>query len=197
MQVHRELIEDTDADAMLTRILGDVMALRLDLAALYGSGTAPEPRGVVNTTGINTASMGANGLALSNYDPLADAVGVLADFNFTEPTAAIMAPRTARALGKLKDTTNQPLVRPPYLAALPMLTTNQVPVNLTQGTATTASDVFVADWREMWIGMRTNFQVQVLRERNADTGTIGLLAWLRADVLVARPRAFYVLRGVL
>ncbi len=68
VQVSRELVEDSDVDALLTRILGDVVALRLDLAALYGTGTAPEPRGVKNTAGILTASMGANDAALTNYD---------------------------------------------------------------------------------------------------------------------------------
>jgi HK97 family phage major capsid protein len=57
--------------------------------------------------------------------------------------------------------------------------------------------VFVGKWDELVVGMRTNFGVKVLQERYADTGTIGLLAWLRADVLVLRPKSFYVLSGVL
>jgi hypothetical protein len=37
----------------------------------------------------------------------------------------------------------------------------------------------------------------VLTERYAETGSIGLLAWFRGDVLVTRPKAFAVVQGVL
>ena len=68
----------------------------------------------------------------------------------------------------------------------------------TQGTASgTASDIFVGDWSELVIGIRTSFSIQVLSERYADTGSIGLLAWFRGDVLVTRPKAFAVVQGVL
>jgi HK97 family phage major capsid protein len=197
VQLSRELIEDASGvDDEVIRIFGQVFALKLDTAALYGTGTAPEPRGVKNTTGVTTISMGANGATPTSYDPLIDAVGTLADNNH-EATGIIHAPRTARTLAKLKDSTGQPLGIPPYVADVPRYTTNQVPTNLTQGTSTTASDIFTADWRELLIGVRTGFEVQVLRERYADSRTIGLLAWFRGDVLAARPKAFVVTTGVL
>ncbi len=197
VQISRELLEDASGvDDEVVRIFGQVFALKLDTAALYGTGTAPEPRGVRNTTGVTAISMGANGATPTSYDPLIDAVGTLADNNF-EATGIIHAPRTARTLAKLKDSTGQPLGIPPYVADVPRYSTNQVPTNLTQGTSTTASDIFTADWRELLIGLRTGFEVQVLRERYADSGTIGLLAWFRGDVLAARPKAFVVTTGVL
>lgn len=197
VQLSRELLEDAEGvDAEVERIFAEVFALKLDSAALYGSGTAPEPRGVKNTTGITTISMGANGLALANHDPLVDAVGTLADNNH-EATGFIYPPRTARAFAKLKDTTNQPLMTPEYVRDIPRYVTNQLPVGLTQGTSNLSSDIFTADWRELLVGVRHTFEVQVLRERYADTGSIGLLAWFRGDVLAARPKAFVVTTGVL
>jgi HK97 family phage major capsid protein len=163
---------------------------------MYGTGTDPEPRGVKNTSGILTASMGANGAALTNYDPLVDAVGTLRDNN-ESPTAAIYSPRTGRGLGKLKDTTNQPLTVPSYLDGVPRYETNQVPNNLTQGSSNLASDVFVGDWRQLYVGVRTQLQITVLGERYADTGQVGILAWFRGDIAVARPKAFSVTSGVL
>jgi hypothetical protein len=47
------LVEETDVDAELRRIFGHVFAQKLDQVALYGTGTAPERRGVRNTTGIH------------------------------------------------------------------------------------------------------------------------------------------------
>lgn len=195
--ISRELLEDADGvDDELKQAFASVLAAKVDIAALYGTGTAPEPLGVKNTAGILTASMGANGAALTNYDPLVDAVGTLRDNN-EDPTGVIYSPRTARAIGKLKDTTNQPLSAPDYLDGIPRYDTNQVPNNLTQGTSNLASDIFTADWRQLYIGLRTQLQITVLSERYADTGQIGILAWYRGDVVVARPKAFHVTTGVL
>lgn len=193
----RELLEDADGvDDELRQAFASVLALKVDQGALYGTGTAPEPRGVKNTSGIIPAEMGANGAALTNYDPLVDAVGTLRDNN-ENPTGIIYSPRTARALAKLKDTTNQPLTVPGYLDGVSRYETNQVPNNLTQGTSSLASDIFTADWRQLYVGVRTQLQITVLSERYADTGQIGLLAWWRGDFAVARPKAFHVTTGVL
>jgi HK97 family phage major capsid protein len=196
-KVSRELLEDAPGiEDELRNAFAAAFALKLDLAALYGTGTPPEPRGVKNTSGISTASMGANGLAITSWDTLVDAVGRLQDQN-EQPNGIIYAGRTARALSKLKDTTNQPLQPPEILSNIPRYATNQVPVNLTQGASSAASDVFTADWSQLFVGIRTQLTIQVLGERYADTGDIGFLAWFRADVAVARPKAFDVLSGVL
>jgi len=140
--------------------------------------------------------MGTNGAALTSYDPLIDAAGTLADNN-ERATGMIYSPRTGRVLAKLKDSTNQPLRVPEYIAGVSRYETNQIPINLTQGTSNLASDIFTADWSELLIGLRTTFQVELLRERYADTGSIGLLAWFRGDILAARPKSFVVTTGVL
>jgi HK97 family phage major capsid protein len=195
--ISRELLEDaSEVDAALRAAFAATMALTVDRVAIYGTGVDPEPRGVKNTSGILTASMGANGAALTNYDPLVDAVGTLRDNN-EDPTAAIYSPRTGRALAKLKDTTNQPLTVPGYLDGVPRYETNQIPNTLTQGASTLASDMVVGDFRQLYVGVRTQLQIQVLSERYADTGQVGILAWFRGDVAVARPKAFHVTSGVL
>lgn len=195
--VSRELIEDApNAGTALEMAFAAQLALSLDLAALYGSGTVPEPRGVKNTTGVTTQSQGTNGAALTNYDPLVDAIGTLWDNN-EAPNGIIYAPRTGRTLAKLKDTTNQPMMAPEVVSTLPRFQTNQVPINLIQGTATTGSDAFVADWKQLLVGVRHGFTIEILRERYADTFSYGFLAHLRADVVVARPKAFVVVTGII
>lgn len=194
----RELIEDApNAEQALMDAFAAQLALSLDLASLYGSGTPPEPRGVKNATGVTLTANGTDGTAIGTlkYNVIADAIGVLWAQN-EEPTGAILAPRTELGLGKLTDSTTQPLQPPPMVAGVRRLTTNQVPVNLTVGTSTDTSDIFVADWRQLLIGVRHTFQIDVLRERFADNFQLGFLAHLRADVLVARPKAFVVSSGV-
>ncbi len=191
-----ELLEDASGvDDLVKQIMGDTFALKVDLAALYGSGIAPEPQGVKAATGVTTLSSGANGAAPTSWDFLVDAEGTLADNNF-DATAVIDAPRTERELGKLKDSTGQPLRMPDYIADLPRYPTNQVPINLTQGTSVDASDVFTADWGNLMIGVRHQFSVKVMDQRYLDTGEVGLFCFWRGDVQLARPKAFVVTTGV-
>jgi HK97 family phage major capsid protein len=96
-----ELIEDTNVEAELRRALALGFALKVDMAALYGSGTNDEPTGVVNTSGVTKTNVAANG-GPPTWDALVDSVGRVRDANETV-TAQVMADRTARSLGKLKD----------------------------------------------------------------------------------------------
>jgi HK97 family phage major capsid protein len=192
-----ELFDDSDpsAEDVIARSFAAQVALELDRVALRGSGTAPEPRGVLNTSGITTTTHGANGAAITNYDFWLDAKGVVLNNNF-EPNAHVQAPRSSTSLSKLKEATTNAYLAPPA-NMLPMLTTKQVPVNLTVGTSTDCSEIYTADWSNLLIGIRTNFQLLFLRERFlADNLQYAFLAFLRADVQLAQPSAFVVDTGV-
>lgn len=195
--VSRELLEDApNVEEELRAAFGAQMALQLDHAALYGSGTNSEPQGIKGASGVTVTELGTgDGETPSDYSFLTAAVGRLADVNETA-NGIIYAPRTHRLLGTLTDTTNQPLRQPPYLDDIPRYPTNQVSTALTVGTSTDASDAFVGDYTRLLIGMRTQFMLSVLRERYADFGQVGFLAWMRADVAVARPAAFNVVSGI-
>ncbi|MGH2772735.1 MAG: phage major capsid protein, partial [Actinomycetota bacterium] len=108
----RELIEDAEGvDDQLEDAFAASLALELDRVALYGTGTAPEPRGVRNQSGVDLNSQGTNGAAITSWDPLTDAIFDVKTRNF-DPNAIILSPRSERTLMKLKDTTNQPLAAP-------------------------------------------------------------------------------------
>jgi HK97 family phage major capsid protein len=190
-----ELLEDTaDMEGVIRTAFANAFALELDRVALRGSGTNPEPRGVRNTSGVTiTAFGGANGAAATNHDLLVDAAQTVAASNF-EPTAGIASPRFATSLAKLKDSTGQPLRAPDGLPRI--LASNQVPTNLTTGTSTDTSEVYIGDWTQLWVGLRTTFTLLPLRERYIDSAQFGFFAFLRADVAVVRPQAFNVLTGV-
>lgn len=192
----RELLEDADGvENELRLAFAATFRQKVDQAALYGSGVDPEPRGVKNTSGVTVQSMGANGAKPADYGWLVDAVGAIQDAN-EDPNAAILAPRTERTIAAFADTTGQPLQAPQMLQRITRYPTTQIPTNLTAGTSTDTSDVFVGAWSQLYIGVRTQLQIQVLRERYADTGQVGFLTWWRGDVAVARPKAFTVVTGV-
>jgi HK97 family phage major capsid protein len=194
-----ELFEDADpsSEGIIARSFAAQMALEIDRVALLGSGTAPEPRGVLNQSGITTTAHGANGTgitATTAYDWHLDAAGAVRAANFT-PNAHIQAPRTSTSLSKLRDTTNAYLSPPANL--LPMLVTKTIPINITVGTSTDTSYIFTADWSNLLVGMRTDFNLRFLGERFiADNLQYAFLAYLRADVQLAQPAAFVVDTGV-
>lgn len=191
----RELFEDSNPSAqdVIAHSFAAQIALELDRAALRGSGTAPEPRGVLNTSGVNITTHGANGSNITNYDWWLDAVATVRGNNF-EPNAHIQAPRTSNSLAKLKDSQNRYLEPPDGM--LPMLPTKQVPATLTVGTSTDCSEVYTADWSQLGIGLRTGFSLEFLRERYADNGQVAFIAHLRADIQLFQPGAFTIDTGV-
>lgn len=201
-----ELFEDADpsSEDVIARSFAAQLALELDRVALRGSGTAPEPRGVLNQSGVTLTAHGVNGSVIGSppaagtmgWEFLVQAAGAVKSANF-EPGAQIMAPRTEQSLSLLRDTTNQYIAPPRYLDNIPRLTSKQVPINLTTGTSTDTSEVYTGQWDNLMIGIRTDFNLQFLRERFlADNLQYAFLAYLRADVQLAQPAAFVVDTGV-
>ena len=195
--VSRELLEDgVNADAACRNILARAAAVALDQAILTGAGGANEPLGIRGQSGIQSVSMGTNGAALTGWAPVLNAVQALEAANAGTISAMIAAPRTARTIYGFADTTGQPLQPPPRIASVPLLVSSGVPINETQGTATNASSVFLGDFAEVMIGLRTDLQISVLDQRFADVGQVGFLAWMRADVALARPGALARIAGI-
>lgn len=193
-----ELIEDSlNLEDALTLSLTSALSSELDRVALIGAGSGNEPKGVSKVSGIGSVSMGTNGLALASYDPFIQALGVLQGANALDPTAVILAPRTAQEVALLKDTTGQPLRRPEAIQNLPFLTTSKLPLTETQGSASTASRAVMGYFPDLYVGVRTSLNIRVLRERYAENLQYGFLATLRADIGVAHAASFCNIVGIL
>lgn len=197
VSISRELAQDSlNVGAMIENAFAQSMAIELDRAALYGTGTGNAPTGVWNTAGISTVSMGTNGAVLTSYDQLLDTLLALKVANAADPTAMICAPRTEIALAKLKDTTNNPLTPPDMISRIPLLSTTSAPINETQGTETAASSIVFGDFRDLMIGVRQQLEIRVFDQPQASTGQLLVVAWMRADVQLAKPKSFARLIGV-
>lgn len=197
VRVSRELLADgSDVDRALRQVIAQAFAKELDRVGLLGSGTAPEPRGLRNTAGINTVSLGANGAALASYRPLLNAYGSIIDVAAPAPTSAIMATRTLLDFEGLTDTTGQPLQRPRLIDDMSFVPTSQLPTNVKAGTASDTSEIFVGNFSGLYFLMREALSIQLLREAYAKTGEIGFLCHVRADVVINYPQQFTVITGV-
>jgi len=191
-----ELLADAPGmAALLEQTLANAFALELDRTALFGTGAAPQPLGLFNTT-VEKVAAGVNGAA-PTYDMVIDRVAAVQARNF-EPSAIIAHGRSLTALAKSKDSAGNYLAPPAVLDGIPRLDTGQVPTNQTVGASgAVASSIFVGDWQHLAIGLRTSFRVLPLKERFMDSGLVGFVAYLRADIQTLRPEAFSVLTGAL
>jgi HK97 family phage major capsid protein len=195
--VSRELLEDgLNTDQAIRTILAGVGAVALDRAVLVGSGAGSEPLGIRGNAGIQTESMGANGLAITSWAPVLNAVQKLEEANSGAITAMVMAPRTGRAINGFVDTTGQPLLPPRRLENIPQLATTSMPIDETQGTSNNCSSIILGDFSRVMIGLRTQLTIQVLNERFAEFGQVGFIAWMRADVALSRPAALARILGI-
>lgn len=197
VRISRELLADgVDIDRAIRTAIGQAFAKEIDRVGLRGTGTAPEPRGLLNTTGVNAVSLGTNGAALASYAPILSGIQSILDADGPMPTAAIMAPRGLVDFGGLVDTTEQPLRAPSLVEPVRFIGTSQIPVNLTVGTSSDCSEIYLGDFSRMYFLLRENLSVQLLREAYAKTGELGFLCHLRADVVVPYPKAFAIVKGV-
>jgi HK97 family phage major capsid protein len=198
-KVSRELLADApNMDDVLRLAIAQSFAQALDLAGLRGSGTAPTPRGLLNTVGINAVTNGAAGasLATTKYTNFFTGAQAILEDNAPMPTAAIMSPRSRVVLGQLADSTGQPLQVPQMLSQVRLLTSSQVPNNLTVGASTDCSEIYLGDFARMAFIMRENVTIQPLTELFSGNGQIAFVGHVRADVAVWYPQAFAVVTGV-
>ncbi len=192
VKVSRELLEDSlNIETELPRIMTVALAQELDRVALFGSGTGSEPTGIVNTSGVSEV---AHDATLTTYAPLITARTNVLTSNAERLSAYIIHPRDEGELAGLTDSTGQPLQAPPKLSDIPMLTTTSVPTD--GGTGSDESSIITGDFSRLLIGVRSQISIQMLKERYADTGQYGFLAFMRADIAVEHPEVFCKITGI-
>lgn len=161
-----DILANPKALDLIQRDMAKAAALELDRAGLRGSGTSNQPTGIVNVSGIGSYAIGTNGGSLS-VDDLYGMIGVLEDANaMSGKVALITHPKALRKLKKQRiaqfsgDTGGEYVVQPlltddalSKAIGLPCLTTTQIPTNLTKGTSTDCSEVYLANWEELLVGM--------------------------------------------
>ncbi|WP_423459408.1 phage major capsid protein [Ottowia sp. VDI28] len=196
-KISRELLADApNLSQALTTAIAQAFAVELDRTALRGSGTNPEPLGILSTAGVASVTNGANGSALAGYANFFSAIQSILQSNAPQPTAAIMSPRSLVKLGGLVDSTGQPLRKPEMIEKLNMLSTTAIPNNLTVGTASDCSEIYVGDFSRVNFMMREQMSIQLAKELFAGTGEVGFICHVRADVAIGYPKALAVITGV-
>jgi HK97 family phage major capsid protein len=212
-----EFLQDApNADQIVSDAISATMALELDKAALFGqlgaTGTndegaafglaSPYPKGILKNLLDNASAQvlgfATNGTAQTAATPWNEMLALYFQMvSQNEKCNTIVSnAKLVQQYAQTYDTTYNPVRMPDLLTRVPWLVTNTIP-SFTRGTMSSrATDVFAGDFSQVLIGERMSLEVRVLTERYAELGQVGILAYWRGDVQVARPKALACYRAL-
>lgn len=204
-QYTRQLLMQStpDVEMLVRNDLAKVLALAIDAASISGTGANGQPTGVLNTAGIGSVALGANGGALT-IDALIELETSLTEANVDEENLAYLTnAKQIGALKQLKDTngrylwTQYPGVfgqrtpTPGEINGYPVARSNNVPGNLTKGTGTNLSAAIFGNWSDLVIGEWG--AIEILPNpygAGYNSGSIDIRALQSVDVKLRHPASF-------
>lgn len=212
-QMTRQMLMQSTPDIeMLARAdLALVMALGFDKAAISGTGSAGQPTGILNVSGIGSVAMGTNGAAFSNVDPLIDLETAVADANADFGNLAYLTnPTQVGKLKKLKDSQNNYLwngFRQPIGSAVPgeingyaCGRSTQVPKTLAKGNSgAVCSAMIFGNWSDLLIG-QWGPGLEVLANpfgAGFNSGSVDIRALGSIDIAVRHAESFAAITDLL
>jgi len=195
-----------DMEAFIRADLAKVIALALDLAAISGTGAANQPLGILNTAGVGSVAMGANGAALTNVDKLIALETLVADSDADGDAMGYLTnARVVGALKTLKSTTGEYLFHnaindaPGAVGSVNgynMTRSNQVSKTGTKGTGTGLSSVLFGNWSDLLIGEWGALNLQV-DPYTAGVGNIKVNALQFVDCGIRHPASFAAITDII
>ncbi len=184
------------------RDLSEQLAIALDQAAINGPGSSNQPRGILNTAGIGAVIGGTNGAAL-NYGHLVDLESTVSNAN--ADTGSLGYLTNSRVRGHAKKTTKFGSSTEETiwedgdrLNRYQALISNNVPSNLTKGTASgVCSAVIFGNWQDLVIGLWGAMDLIVDPYTFSSRGRVRISAFLSADIAVRRAASFAAMTDAL
>lgn len=191
-----------DIEAFVRNDLATILALEIDRVCLHGSGTAPEPRGVFNQSGIGDVAGGTNGL-IPTWGNIVELETDVSVANADIGTLSYVT--NSKVRGKMKTVEKasstamfiwgesaQPLNG--YAAHV----SNQVRSDLTKGTASgICSAIFFGNWADLIIGQWGALDVMFDPYTGSTSGTVRVVVLQDVDVAVRHPESWSVMKDAL
>jgi len=175
------------------------IATKLDSTALNGSGTAPEPRGILNTTGIGNVVGGANGDTPTWENVIALQACVAQQNADMGSLGYLMNPITRGQLQTTKKDAGSGMMvmeSPSELAGYRAGVTTQVPNDGTKGTGTDLSTLIYGNWNDLIIGQWGGVNLIVDPYTLAREGCIRLVINSFWDLAIRHPESFAAMLDV-
>lgn len=192
-ELSRQLIMQASpaADAILRQMLSRNIALEIDRAAINGSGTGAEPRGLLNDPDVDSVPFTTD-LFITTADMIA-----AADLANVASNRGFLATNGVKATAmKLRTVDGLPI---PYSATFhdePVQFSNQAPSDL--GVEEDEHALVYGDWRDFLVGIWSQLDILVnpFAETAYSKGNILIRAMATVDFGVRRPASFVKASGV-
>jgi HK97 family phage major capsid protein len=170
------------------------IATEIDRVGIAGSGTSPEPRGVINTAGIGAVAGGTNGAA-PTYAHMVALEEAVALANADIGSLAYVTNAKMRAQLKLtqvfSSTNGQPVWQGNEVNGYAAAVTQNCPSNLTKGTSSgVCSAIVYGAWRDLLMGFWSGLDLIVDPITLATSGGRRIVALQDVDVAVRRAASF-------
>ncbi len=171
----------------------------LDAASVNGSGTG-QPLGILNNSGVNTVTTGANGSA-PTWDMVVDSETAVFVANASAAKMSyVVNPQTRGKFKKTKHDAgdlNYIMGTDGAVNGFPSATSNHVPANLTKGTGVNLSAMLFGDFSQLNIHQWNFMDISVDEFSRKKEGLIEVTINVFVDVLVKQPKAFSVVKGII
>lgn len=201
--VTKDLLRQTsfDVEQDLLNKIADAHAALLESAAITGTGTNNEPKGILNTSGIGDVAIGTNGGAITWKDVVALETAINSN-NANRGNMAYMT--NAKVWGALK-TTEKATGSGRFIMednaegrvnGYPIDYTNLVPSNLTKGSGTGLSALVFGNFKDLYIGMWGGIDIVVDPYSSKKSAEIEICMNAWNDVLVAEPKSFAAIKDI-
>lgn len=202
-RITRQTIVQTslDVEARVRNDMGRTLGLKLDAMGLFGSGAGNEPTGVGVNSSVPTIALGTNGGA-PTYDLQLDMEELVATANADIGELAYVTNNKVRKIlkktRKLTGATDSEVIWEKGAAfgegevnGYRALATNQMPSNLTKGTASgVCSAEFFGYWPAATYGMWTGVDVLVDPYTGGSAGALNIYIHQDYDFQLAYTEAF-------
>ena len=186
--ITRKLLKQNsrDANAIVLDDLNTIMRLELDRVAFNGSGTNPEPEGLLQNANVGTVIAGPNGGAITN-DLVVNMETQVAIGNADVDTMHyVTTPRAcgaAKKTQKFSNTNGMALWSDDNrMNGYDAHRTNQLPSNLTKGTGSGLSAMLFGDFSTIICGMWGGIDVMVDPYSNSTSGGVRVVLLADTDV---------------
>lgn len=187
-------------ERLLRNDLRIAQELGIDRAAINGSGVAPIPTGILNTSGVNTVAGGTDGAAITRAHLIQLIREVETDDALIENMAFLTNPEVkAKLMSTLLDAgsgrfvldnANSDLIG--YRSAY----STQVPNDLTKGDGTDLSAILFGDFNQLLIGQWGGLDLVADPYTKATSAMVRIVVNSWYDVAVRQPKAFAVMKDI-
>ncbi len=208
--ISRKLLiqSSVDVEGLVRSDLAALLATEIDRVAVNGLGSAGEPLGILNTTGIGDVAGGTNGLA-PTWAHMVDLEGeVFVDNAATGRLGYLTNAKVRAKLKKTEKSANTGIYIWPdmpereagisTLNSHPAATSNNVPSNLTKGTSSgVCSAILFGNWADLVIGEWGILDLLVDPYTGGTSGTVRVRVLQDVDVALRHAESFAAMKDAL